>query len=286
MSDIYGDDYRDLDNPANIVTRTGQQRREALIYFLKAGSITAFQQRVDFIREVEPDFVIDLHLADLENAALWQVNLAKADMRAIQMPWCDLRRSILTQADLTGANLMGADLRGANLSGAKLTGADLRGADLDGANLRDADLSGALQGEIPAEYEKENPTVRRPIPRLPTRDRNPQLPGNVGMGEALTGGYAAPKRDYGLKGPQLKDGPSPAQEVQKKMDEDRKKKKGELDKFHKKKKVQQKFFDKKKKEAESANSRKKKDQEVWERKQKQQEKFIQQKYSDDKNKKK
>lgn len=62
---------------------------------------------------------------------------------------CDLRGANLARTDLRGVDLEGADLTQANLEGADLRGAYLRGAilfeaNLDGADLHHTDLEGAI----------------------------------------------------------------------------------------------------------------------------------------------
>lgn len=67
----------------------------------------------------------DLWLADLSNANLSFANLKNADLGS-----ADLERAWLYSAELDDADLEGADLRKADLSGASLLRADLDGADL------------------------------------------------------------------------------------------------------------------------------------------------------------
>lgn len=69
--------------------------------------------------------------ANLTNASLAFVRLARANLLR-----ANFRGSILVQADLNGA-----DLRFANFTDADLTAADLRGAKLQGATFRNADLT-------------------------------------------------------------------------------------------------------------------------------------------------
>jgi uncharacterized protein YjbI with pentapeptide repeats len=71
----------------------------------------------------------------------------QADERA-DLSNASLRGLDLAKFDLAGADLRSADLRGVNLSGARLVGADLTGANLfkavlDGAELSEARLFGA-----------------------------------------------------------------------------------------------------------------------------------------------
>jgi uncharacterized protein YjbI with pentapeptide repeats len=84
-------------------------------------------------RKANPDIVIDLSKADLQETELWG-----ADLHEAQLHGANLCRAQLYRADLHGAHLHRAQLYRAYLSGA-----DLRGVDLSEANLRKANLVGA-----------------------------------------------------------------------------------------------------------------------------------------------
>jgi uncharacterized protein YjbI with pentapeptide repeats len=53
----------------------------------------------------------------------------------------------LARVDLRGVNLFGADLDGVNLRGVNLSGVNLRGVNLSGVNLSGVNLSGANLGD-------------------------------------------------------------------------------------------------------------------------------------------
>ncbi|MDB5492593.1 MAG: pentapeptide repeat protein [Micavibrio sp.] len=268
MSDLSSDDFRDLNDAYNILNRSPAERRQALIYFLRSGSVGTFHQRVGIIRHHEPDFILDLHKADLMNASLWSVNLANANLQRAQMGWADLKHAILTGADFSGAILMGADLRGAHLNRAVFAGADLRGANLEGASLTGCDLSTAIQGGIPPEMVKENPNYRKPAPpRIQKDDDDGPAPGSLAEGLS-SASYSGPQRDYGggakaggEKGPNL------AEQAQKQQEEARAKKKADLGKFLKKKKQTEKFFAKKKTDQKKFLEKKKQNEMAYKRKQ-------------------
>jgi hypothetical protein len=92
--------------------------------------------------------VVDFDHAQLDGAALGDLDLSSANLGGANLTGADLTRANLTGANLFDADLAetsfgGANLRGANLFGANLTltslgGADLTNADLIGANLIDA----------------------------------------------------------------------------------------------------------------------------------------------------
>ncbi len=93
---------------------------------------------------VLPDFAG----ADLRDANLAGVNLAKADFSGARLEGASLCGANLTRARFFGASLCGADLNRAtlvkaNLSQADLAGANLNAADLGHAFLIKANLSGA-----------------------------------------------------------------------------------------------------------------------------------------------
>lgn len=86
--------------------------------------------------------------AELAKAEMKNMNLSGAVLNHSRLSGADLSYSImsfidLSSSDLTGAILIGANLRGADLTRAKLVNADLSYADLMGADLTEADLSGA-----------------------------------------------------------------------------------------------------------------------------------------------
>jgi uncharacterized protein YjbI with pentapeptide repeats len=83
-----------------------------------------------------------LEEAILEEANLLYTKLRSANLNRANLSDADLR-SDLRDADLRGADLRGADLHGAELHGANLIGAELHGAGLIGADLIGADLRGA-----------------------------------------------------------------------------------------------------------------------------------------------
>lgn len=281
MSDIFSDDYRDLNAPQNFINRSAKERRLAAIYFLKVGAVEAFHERIDLVRRVEPDFIPDLHQADLSNSSLWKANLAKANLKWAQLEWSDLKNANLSGADLTGANLMGADLRHANLTNANLTDADLRGADLNGAFMGNVNLTNAQQGDIPKALQSQNPHYRKPSPpRKPasassSRDDGSHLIVNSAEGLGVT--YTAPKRDYSAMGGAVKNDVDPNEEAKKLEDERIQAKKDQ-------KKVDQKKWMKKKKDEKRFGDKKKQDNKVFDRKKKEQEKFLARKAKEDKNK--
>jgi hypothetical protein len=134
MSDELPKDFRDLNIPSNFVKRSPDERKKAVIFFLKVGAIGSLYKRIALARKADSSFKLDLSGAKLENACLWGVNLAGAD--------------------LTGAELIDADLSGANLRNANLTRADLRGANLQGANLRGANMTDVIQGPSESQLKK------------------------------------------------------------------------------------------------------------------------------------
>jgi hypothetical protein len=71
------------------------------------------------------------------------INLAYADLFALNLNGIHLEGANLEAAHLQGANLSGANLQAADLGGANLEGADLEGANLEGAHLEGAHLEGA-----------------------------------------------------------------------------------------------------------------------------------------------
>ena len=90
----------------------------------------------------------DLPAMDLKGANFTGVILARANLADVILASANLVDADLAGADLAGANLAGADLAGANLAGANLEngvllGANLKGANLSNVNLSDADLSAA-----------------------------------------------------------------------------------------------------------------------------------------------
>jgi uncharacterized protein YjbI with pentapeptide repeats len=98
--------------------------------------------------EKNPNGVLDLRGADLNNAQLngadlSDANLSGANLCNAQLEWADLFRTNLSYARLERANLQEARLFGANLTSAQFNDANLASALLSAANLTDADLRGA-----------------------------------------------------------------------------------------------------------------------------------------------
>src|SRR5215212_1056031 len=87
--------------------------------------------------------IINLHLADLIEAALIAAHLKGVNLRAAVLTRADLRSADLSRADLSWSILIGADLRDANVSETNLSWAFLNNANLSGADLREANLKGA-----------------------------------------------------------------------------------------------------------------------------------------------
>ncbi len=93
---------------------------------------------------------VDLHNADLQGAALeeinfrganlMQANLCSTNLTAANLENANLIRANLTGASLSRANLFKADLRGACLRQASLGGVDFRKANLSSVDLREAFL--------------------------------------------------------------------------------------------------------------------------------------------------
>jgi len=81
--------------------------------------------------------------ADLEFAALSDVNLRHSDLTWADLTNADLYKADFQLASLYEANLHEAELHYANLTGASFFNADLTGADFCEANLTGADLRGA-----------------------------------------------------------------------------------------------------------------------------------------------
>src|SRR5258706_2002746 len=88
-------------------------------------------------RAENPHTDVDLSEGELNEANLWGINFARANLRKIH----------LMQANLSEASLREADISGANLSEANLNRADLRQSNFWGANLRYADISKAQFGQ-------------------------------------------------------------------------------------------------------------------------------------------
>jgi hypothetical protein len=86
---------------------------------------------------------IQLAGANLEGAALKEVDLRGADLRGANLQGADLQGANLRKANLEGALLFRADLRKADLQAALLWGADLKGANLEGADCTTANLTKA-----------------------------------------------------------------------------------------------------------------------------------------------
>jgi hypothetical protein len=269
MSGLEDEDFRDLNDPYNFVNRSPEDRRNALVYFLRSGAVSAFQTRISIARQYEPSYVPELYKADLINMCLWGANLAKADLREAQLAWADLKNSVLSGADLSGANLVGADLRGAYLNNAIFAGADIRGANFEGSSIAGCDFSTALQGEITPELARENPNYRTPAPprRRKVEDNGP-APGSLAEGLS-TASYSGPKRDYtgGQKAGGDAKGPSLAEQAENEKEEASKKKKEDLKKFQKKKKQTEKFFSKKKMDQKKFLEKKKQNEQAYKRKQ-------------------
>jgi len=114
--------------------------------------LNAHARTLSTLRQVDRDrkaavvrFLYESSLIDASNTI---VDLAKADLRGINLSGVDLRFASLPETDLRNANLKEADLRGNNLRSVDLRGVDLRttnlrGANLVGANLNAANLEGA-----------------------------------------------------------------------------------------------------------------------------------------------
>jgi hypothetical protein len=288
MSDFVPNDCLDLNAPLNFIRRSDAERRAALIYFLKVGAISVFNQRVVLAQRVELDFVIDLNHADLFNACLWGTNLARADLTGALLEWADLRDADLSGANLSGARLMGADLQGANLSGANLTQADLRGANLTDARLYKADLTDTQQGKIPEILRRDNPQPRRKKEGAAASSREETRRSSI-LGENPGGVYAAPKRNYGSKR-SISDSKEDSEEDRLKragelMEEQREKRKRDQAKFDQKKRLQKKSRAKKEYQKEQFLERKERDQAAFERKKREQEQFLERKREEEKRRK-
>lgn len=77
----------------------------------------------------------------LAGANLAEANLAEANLAGMDLRETDFSHANLSKANCTGANLGGAVLAYANLNETVLIGADLTGADLNSADMRGARLS-------------------------------------------------------------------------------------------------------------------------------------------------
>jgi uncharacterized protein YjbI with pentapeptide repeats len=122
---------------AQLINKDNRQLDEAEREKLGPDGPTEFQARI-----------VGLSGADLRNANLRHLNLAKAALDGAILEKADLRNSKLSNSDLGGTYLSEADL-----SNAELKGASLVNADLSGANLNDADLNGA-QGVTPKQLDQ------------------------------------------------------------------------------------------------------------------------------------
>jgi serine/threonine protein kinase len=77
----------------------------------------------------------NLEEANLEGVQLARADLTRANLKSANLVQSDLEGTTLETADLVGANLGRANLQGANLNNAYLEGADLIRANLSNANL-------------------------------------------------------------------------------------------------------------------------------------------------------
>ncbi len=86
---------------------------------------------------------VDLHHADLHQAALSYADLVATNLNGATLAGANLAYANLATAKLQVASLAGANLGGANLAYADFPGASFAGANLIGANLAYADFPGA-----------------------------------------------------------------------------------------------------------------------------------------------
>jgi len=89
-------------------------------------------------RQENPDEILDLRDAELENMNLENVNLAEADLEKANFSFANFKN-----ANLAFSNLENANFSFANFEGANFTAADLENAHLEDANLVGARFSGA-----------------------------------------------------------------------------------------------------------------------------------------------
>jgi uncharacterized protein YjbI with pentapeptide repeats len=93
---------------------------------------------------LRPDLAkADLRKVELSGYNLSEVDLSEADLRSAKLIATDL-----VAADLSGVDFRSADLNGANLHAADLEGVDLSYATLTGANLTDTGLWNTTFGEV------------------------------------------------------------------------------------------------------------------------------------------
>jgi uncharacterized protein YjbI with pentapeptide repeats len=98
-------------------------------------------------RRANPDGLLNLSDADLQNVDLRGANLKRADLTGTDLKGANLVGANLTEADLTRADLRGAKLVKADFYNARLFKATFAGSDCSGAYLRrteaiEADFSG------------------------------------------------------------------------------------------------------------------------------------------------
>jgi uncharacterized protein YjbI with pentapeptide repeats len=273
MDGVFTSDYRDLNQPQNFVWRSPQEQALAALYFLRAGAVESFHIRINYMRAIDPDFMIDLRNADLANLPLWRVNLSRSDLRGALLDWTDLKYGSLAGADLSGASLVGASLMGTNLRRANLSGADLRGVNLTDAIMEGCNLTGAILGEIPEEWFLKNPQYRKgasqSLPEQTGReDEKFQRPSMDGLG----GNYSATKRVY-TNNTQQKAANAMAEleaQARKKREQDDR----NFAKWQQKKKSEKKFAAKKSAQQNKYLEQKKQDQRVFEKKRMEQEQFL------------
>lgn len=282
MGDCY-DDYRDLADPKNFINRTAEQQKQAVLYFLRAGAIESVHRRVAYMREVRPDFTLDLRNADLSRSCLWQVDLAGADLRNVILDWSNLDEANLAGADLSGASLMGVVLSRADLRGANLSRADLRGVDFDQALLDGAIFDDARMGDIPPEKQCEKKIYREPDHlALPIRKKQDDGTRPAVSGGDLSSHAAMERRRYdtpadgesGKNQEAENKGRISPEEFQKQLAEKHEEKKKEHQKWYRKKKDHEKFLAKKEFEQKKIEERKRLDHEIFLRKKKEQEDFL------------
>jgi uncharacterized protein YjbI with pentapeptide repeats len=103
------------------------------------------------------NLAMNLAGADLSEARLSKINMAKCSLNGAHLERADLSRASLEGANLSWARLEHANLSGAHLEGANLGGSYLKDTNLRGAYLQGADLRRAyhLKGIYEAKYDSK-----------------------------------------------------------------------------------------------------------------------------------